>query len=562
MPLMNSTPESVPWSRMRELIEVYTDPAASLAGLLCDRHPADATAYFLVEPDLSWRAISFGELRESSERFAAALAQMGVAPGDRVATLLGKTVEHLVAILAIARLGAVHVPLFTAFARDAIAYRLRSSGAKVVVCDDKQRFKLGIGNGPESPQTVVVGRAVGSSDVGFAQLLADNAPGSPAVVLDSDAPIAQIYTSGTTGRAKGVVASRKMLASAHTYMEFALDLRPDDVFWNAADPGWAYGLYYGVHGSWCTGTPSVWLNSGFNAALTLEVMSRLGVTNFTAAPTAYRSLRACEHPIPADLRLRCASAGGEPLTPEVNAWAITHLGVEVHDHYGQTEAGMMINNHQHPALRRPIKTASMGQAMPGWTAVVLYDDRDEIAPAGTVGRIAFDLLASPLASFTGYHNEPERDKEKFSPDRHWYYTGDAGYLDGDGYFHFLSRDDDVIIMAGYRIGPSEIESVLLSHPRVTEAAVIAAPDAIRGEIIEAYVVVRDQDSAGDALSAELKELVKHNYAAHAYPRVIHFVSSLPKTPSGKIQRNVLRDQRRAEPTVPTSRDAVRHQSNE
>ncbi|MGV9823862.1 AMP-binding protein [Nocardia xishanensis] len=552
MSLVNSTPQSLPEARVRELIDIYTDPAASVAGLLCDRHPADATAYFLVEPDLSWRAISFGELRESSERFAAALAHMGVVPGDRVATLLGKTVEHLVAILAIARLGAVHVPLFTAFARDAIAYRLRGSGAKVVVCDDKQRSKLGIGNGPESPRIVVVGRPTGSADVEFAQLLAGNSPGFPAAVLDSDAPIVQIYTSGTTGRAKGVVVPRKMLASAHTYMEFALDLRPDDVFWNAADPGWAYGLYYGVHGSLCTGTPSVWLNHGFDAKLTLEVMARLGVTNFTAAPTVYRSLRASDQPIAADLRLRCASAGGEPLTPEVNAWAVTHLGVDVRDHYGQTEAGMLINNHQHPDLRRPVKPGSMGQAMPGWTGVVLYDDRDEIAPAGTVGRIAFDLHASALASFTGYHNEPERDKEKFSPDRHWYYTGDAGYLDGDGYFHFLSRDDDVIIMAGYRIGPFDIESVLLSHPHVAEAAVIAAPDAIRGEVIEAYVVVREKDSAGDVLGAELKELVKREYAAHAYPRVIHFVSSLPKTPSGKIQRNVLRDQRRSELATPTS----------
>lgn len=546
MPDANPTPDSAPWSRVQELIDEYTDPRASVAGLLCDRHPQDATAYYLAESDLTWRTVDFDELREASERFAAALAEMGIEPGDRVATLLGKTFEHLVAILGILRLGAVHVPLFTAFAHDAVAYRLRGSDAKVVVCDEKQRPKLDTGDAQTNLRIVVVGRPTAASDLEFAQLLDTYSPGFPACVLASDAPIVQIYTSGTTGRAKGVVVPRRMLASAHTYMEFALDLRAGDVFWNAADPGWAYGLYYGIHGSLCTGTPSVWLNSGFDAQLTLEVMSRLGVTNFTAAPTVYRSLRASDHPVPPDLRLRCASAGGEPLTPEVNEWAVNHLGVEVRDHYGQTEAGMLINNHQHPSLQRPVKPGSMGQALPGWTGVVLYDDRDEVAPAGTVGRIAFDLLASPLASFTGYHNEPERDKEKFSDDRHWYYTGDAGSLDDEGYFHFLSRDDDVIIMAGYRIGPFDIESVLLIHPQVAEVAVIAAPDAIRGEIVEAYVVARDQDSADETLAAELKELVKREYAAHAYPRVIHFVSALPKTPSGKIQRNVLRDRRRAE----------------
>jgi acetyl-CoA synthetase len=318
------------------------------------------------------------------------------------------------------------------------------------------------------------------------------------------------------------------------------------VFWNAADPGWGYGLYFGVLGSFCLGVPSVWLKGGFSAELSYAVMSKLKVTSFAAAPTVYRSLRAANVTVPPDLQLRCASAAGEPLTPEVNAWAQQALGVPVHDHYGQTETGMVINNHQHPALRRPIKPGSMGQTMPGWTAAVLHDDRDELAPAGTLGRIAFDLEASPLAWFSGYVDEPLKSAGKFSANRRWYLTGDAGKVDEDGYFHFMSRDDDVIIMAGYRIGPFEVESVLLTHSAVSEAAVIAAPDEIRGEVLEACIVLRDGMEGTPELACELQQWVKTKFAAHAYPRTVHFLTQLPKTPSGKIQRYVLRQRRQQE----------------
>jgi acetyl-CoA synthetase len=207
---------------------------------------------------------------------------------------------------------------------------------------------------------------------------------------------------------------------------------------------------------------------------------------------------------------------------------------------------MVINNHHHPALRRPLKAGSMGHPMPGWDAAVLRPDRDEVAPPGTLGRIAFDLKASPLAWFAGYLEAPGPSAEKFTADHRWYLTGDSGRRDEDGYFHFLSRDDDVIIMAGYRIGPFDVESVLLTHPGVTEAAVIAAPDALKGELLEAYVVLRDRTAGTPELAAELQRLVKDKYAAHAYPRTVHFVPELPKTPSGKIQRYMLRRRRRAE----------------
>lgn len=545
----NQRPQIEPEERVQQLLARYGAPDVSVAELLCDQHSPNATAYFLVEPDVSYRVMTYGELSESSERIAAALAELGVGQGDRVATLLGKTSEHLITILAIWRLGAVHVPLFTAFARSAIAFRLQRSNAKVVVCDPAQRSKLHAGDDmpAEAPWKIIVtGESEKSTDLSFSDLLAKHEPGIPVARLGGDAPIVEIYTSGTTGRPKGVVASTRMLASTHTYMEYGLDLTPEDVFWNAADPGWAYGLYLGVHGSLCLGVPSVWLSAGFSADATLSVMSRLQVTNFAAAPTVYRALRASQAKVPSDLALRCASSGGEPLTPEVNAWAQHALGIQIHDHYGQTEAGMLITNHHHPAVRKPLREGSMGHAMPGWTGVVLDEDGDEVVPPGTLGRIAFDLTNSPLATFTGYLNEPEKDGDKFSTDRRWYLTGDSGKLDEDGYFHFVSRDDDVIIMAGYRIGPFDVESALLSHPAVVEAAVIAAPDEMRGEVLEAFVVLSDDQSGSAELAEELQQWVKANFAAHAYPRRVHFIDHLPKTPSGKTQRYVLRELRRTE----------------
>jgi acetyl-CoA synthetase len=290
----------------------------------------------------------------------------------------------------------------------------------------------------------------------------------------------------------------------------------------------------------------VLLEGGFSPESTIAVLTKYPITNFTAAPTVYRALRTSNVTIPGNLALRCASSAGEPLTPEVNTWATSALGVPVRDHYGQTEAGMLINNHHHPLLERPLKPGSMGQVMPGWSAVVLDRERDEVAKTNEVGRIAMELKDSPLAWFNGYIDEPTKSAEKFTPNGRWYLTGDVGSVDDDGYFHFSSRDDDVIISAGYRIGPFEVESVIATHPAVAECAIIAVPDQIRGEAIEAFVVLRDPASASDALAAELQKWVKTHYAAHAYPRAVHFVGALPKTPSGKIQRFVLRQSRRDE----------------
>jgi acetyl-CoA synthetase len=542
MSLVAEQPRIDPAVRVMELLRTYGGSEVAVADLLCDRRPRHAAAYRVVDRDLSIRTLTYGELRDASERFAAGLAELGVKPGDRVGTLLGKSAEQLVTLLGIWRLGAVQVPLFTAFAAPAIEMRLAASGAKVLVCDAGQRGKA---DRCDLKVIVVDGEADGNDEV-FSAILERHEPGFPAAKLNSDAAFLHTFTSGTTGKPKGLEVPVAALSSIHSYMEFGLDVRPDDIFWNAADPGWSYGLYYGIIGSLCTGTPSVLLRGGFSAELTLDVLAHLEVTNFAAAPTVYRSLRAADLPAQPALRLRAASAAGEPLTPEVNEWASKNLGVAVHDHYGQTETGMLINNHHHSALRAAVKTGSMGRAMPGWTVVVLKQDKDEVAEPGQLGRIACDLGSSPLAWFKGYLGEPAKSEGKFSADRRWYLTGDSGCVDDDGYFRFVSREDDVIIMAGYRIGPFDVESCLLTHDDVMEAAVIAAPDELRGEVLEAYVVLRSSVDGRPELVGELQELVKRRYSAHAYPRLVHFVRELPKTPSGKIKRYVLRQQRRAE----------------
>ena len=536
-------------SRVRTLLERYDTADACAARLLCDDHPADAVAFTVVDADLSSTDLTYGELRERSARFAAALADLGVEPGDHVATLMGKSADLVVAVLGIWRRGAVHVPLFTAFAPPAIAFRLDASGTKVVVADRDQAGKLAAGAdlpAEVSWQVVVAGEgnadASGRGARDFRELVDAHSADDPrgeAVAVGADGRLVQLFTSGTTGTPKGVPVPVKALASFHAYLEFGLDVREDDVFWNAADPGWAYGLYYALLGPLAAGRRSLLLHAGFSPALTWKILDTFGVTNFAAAPTVYRSLKAdtAEHP---PVRLRRASSAGEPLTPDVLEWSKETLGVVVRDQYGQTEHGMFVVDAWADELREDTPARSMGKPLPGWSCAVLREDSDEIAEPGEVGRVAIDVHASPLVWFTGYVDAPEKTADRFSEDGRWYLTGDAGKVDENGFFFFSSRDDDVIIMAGYRIGPFDVESVLVMHPDVIEAAVVGLPDELRGEVLEAFVVLREGVEGDDALEAELQKLVKQKYAAHAYPRAVHFVPHLPKTPSGKVQRFKLR----------------------
>ncbi len=548
-------------ARVQELLDMFAAPGANAAELLCDRHPSGNTAFTVIGADLDFVDISYGELREKSTQFAAALTALGVQRGDHVATLMGKSAELVIALLGIWRIGAVDVPLFTAFAHDAVAFRLQASGAKLVVCDADQRRKLvpagEIPTDASLPVIVARGEAFGY-DHSLAELLAGtSAVVSPAsagpsgtpdggpVAVGGDGTLVQLFTSGTTGTPKGVPIPLRAVASFVGYHRFGLDVRDDDVFWNMADPGWAYGLYFALLAPMAAGNRSLLLSAGFSAGMTWAVMEKFAVTNFAAAPTVYRSLMAGSD-AGAGHVLRRASSAGEPLTPDVIAWGRGALGLEVRDHYGQTELGMVAGNAWADELQEPLRPGSMGGPLPGWSVDVLAEDSDVAAPDGESGRIAVNVPQSPFMWFSAYVDAPEKTVERYSADGAWYITGDSGRRDSDGYIYFSSRDDDVIIMAGYRIGPFDVESVLVTHPMVAEAAVIGTPDEIRGEVLEAFVVLRNESAGSPDMAAELQRLVKDKFAAHAYPRRIHFVPELPKTPSGKVQRYILRARRAAD----------------
>ncbi|GED99982.1 AMP-dependent synthetase [Gordonia spumicola] len=503
--------------QVREWLDEYSAPTAGAAHLLCDRHDPSTVAFTLVEPDLTSTPFTHGELADESRRMATVLVANGVARGDKVPVLLGKRRELIVALVALWRIGAVHVPLFTAFATGAIVLRVEGASASVVITDASQRSKVD----PIDAVTVL--------DVDeLAAAAVDAEPFTDDAAIGGDGTLVQLYTSGTTGKPKGVPVPLRALAAFQTYQHYSLDVADDDVFWNAADPGWAYGLYYAILGPLVGGRTSLLFNAGFTPESTVAVLTAFGVTNFAGAPTMYRALRAGADT--SGVALRRASSAGEPLTPDIVEFGLAHLGTEVRDQYGQTELGMVIGNHWHADVALPLRSGSMGQPMPGYAAGIVD------------GQIALDVENSPLLWFTGYDAAPEKTAERFTKDGAWYLTADTGKVDDDGYFSFTARDDDVILAAGYRIGPFDVESVMVKHPSIIEVAVVGRPDpeGIRGEVVEAFVVLREGFTGSDELEAELQALVRDGYSKHAYPRRVHFVESLPKTPSGKVQRFILR----------------------
>ena len=531
-------------ARVRRWLAAYRGPGHNVAGLLCDRHAGAPERLALRYEDAAGQEsrLSYAALREASMRFAGLLRQLGVTRGESVAILLPRSPELLIATIGIWRLGAVHVPLFTAFGPQAISYRARNSGTRVVVTDSHNRGKVETANGVRVVTVGRSGEAPPVGDVPFWPGLEAAEPMAVPASLRGDDPLILAYTSGSTGHPNGVPVPVEALAPFEAYMRFGLDVRDDDVFWNIADPGWAYGLFYGLVGPLLLGQTILYVNAPFDPQTTYRVLARYGVTNFTGAPTVYRALRAAGPP-PTPLHLRALSSAGEPLNPDVIAWASEHLGVPIYDHYGQTELGMVVNNHQWPALRRPLRPGSMGHAMPGFRVAVLDDECRELGP-GPVGQLAIDLQHSPCYTFRGYSGDATWTASRFSADGRYYLTGDAVRRDDDGYLFFSSRADDIITSAGYRIGPFEIESALVGHPAVAEAAAVGIPDALRGDVVKAYVVLRPGYAGTDELKQELSQHVKLTLSAHAYPRQVAFVEQLPKTPSGKIQRFLLREESR------------------
>lgn len=501
----------------------------------CDRHAAgDGVALHCEDRDGQGVSYRFSELRERAARFANVLAALGVGPGDRVAGLMPRTVELLVTVLATWRLGAVYQPLFTAFGPKAIEHRLHASGARVVVTEPNNRAKLD--EVEHCPSIVCVNARQGSGDLDFHTAIQAAAPDCEPVLLSGEAPFLLMFTSGTTGPAKPLEVPLRAIVAFQSYMRDAVDLRPEDAFWNLADPGWAYGLYYAVTGPLSLGHATTFFDGPFSVESTCRVIAKYGITNLAGSPTAYRLLIAAGDAFSAPIKghLRVVSSAGEPLNPEVIRWFRDELGVTIHDHYGQTELGMVLCNHH--ALEHPVTPGSAGYAIPGHRIVVLDEQYQEL-PAGQPGILAVDREQSPLCWFGGYHGLPTR-----SFIGKYYLSGDTVELNPDGSISFVGRSDDVITTSGYRVGPFDVESALIEHPAVIEAAVIGKPDPERTELIKAFVVLGASHAGNDELAETLRQHVRRRLYAHAYPREIEFVSELPKTPSGKLQRFILRNQ--------------------
>lgn len=502
----------------------------------CDRHAASgATALDWIDINGRQHSFSFAQMQALSARVANLLVAQGVKPGDVVAGLLPRTPELVATILGTWRAGAVYQPLFTAFGPKAIEHRLHMSEARLVVTNIANRAKLDeIADCPQVATVLQPGELLPAGDLDFrAALDAQSASFEPVLRKGTDLFL-MMYTSGTTGLPKGVPVPLRALLAFGAYMRDAVDLRAEDRFWNIADPGWAYGLYYAITGPLLLGHATTLYEGSFTVESTYDVIDRLGITNLAGAPTAYRLLMAAgpDAAAPVKGKLRVVSSAGEPLNPEVVRWFDAALAAPIHDHYGQTELGMVVNNHH--GLAHPVHPGSAGLAMPGYRVAVIDDANHELGP-GQPGNLAIDIAQSPLLWFGGYWRQ---DTPAIAGG--YYRTGDNVELEPDGSISFIGRADDVITSSGYRIGPFDVESALIEHPAVSEAAVIGVPDPERTEIVKAFVVLSRGYEAGQDLADALSQHVKRRLSAHAYPRAIDFVEALPKTPSGKIQRFVLR----------------------
>lgn len=496
----------------------------------CDRHAdSDKVALYWEGRNGQRADWTFAQLKDAAARFANLLTSYGIQPGDTVAGLLPRTPELLVTILGTWRLGAIYQPLFTAFGPKAVEHRIKESGAKMVVTDAANSEKLDAIEA--APRRLMVGDGAENF---WTQVNRQSAEFEP-VLLNGEAPFLAMFTSGTTGPAKQLHVPLKAIVAFVTYMRDAVDLRPEDNFWNIADPGWAYGLYYAVTGPLAMGHSTLFYEGGFTVESTCRVVRDHAITNMAGSPTAFRLLLAARSEMEGQIqgRLRAVSSAGEPLTPEVIRWFRDGLGCTIHDHYGQTELGMVLCNHH--ALNHAVSIGTAGYAMPGHRVVVLDDQQRELEP-GKPGMLALDRSRSPLLWFSGYVGIKTKAFVG-----NYYLSGDTVEMNDDASISFVGRADDVITTSGYRVGPFDVESALVEHPAVIEAAVIGKPDLERTELVKAFVVLHAGQNGGTVLAEELQQHVRKRLSAHAYPREIEFVDELPKTPSGKIQRFLLRD---------------------
>jgi len=471
---------------------------------LVDAAPPDRLALIELARDGARREWSFGAVADRSARLAGALSRTGVSRGEMVMTLIGNRPEWVLTMVACFRIGAVVLPCNEQLRAKDLRLRLDAAQPRLIVADERNEGAL-TAAGPDCEVLIVPDESLFAGEpVPAAEL----APSDPCLIT---------FTSGTSGEPTGIVHGQRYLPGQRLQAEHWLDARPGDLVWCTAASGWSKSARNAFIAPWIRGATALLHDARFDPAERLEILAAEHVNVLCMAPTEYRVIakRAQLAPLPA---LRGLVAAGEALNPEVLRTFREATGIDIRDGYGQTETGQLTGM----PIGQPVRPGSMGRPLPG---VQLRVDDGELVLADPATDPTF------FVSYLGGGRAPA--------DGPWH-TGDRVELDEDGYLFFVGRADDVIISAGYRIGPFEVESALVSHEAVAEAAVVAAPDEERGTVVRAVVVLRDGFAPSSQLAAELQEHVKHETAPYKYPRIVEFAAELPKTTSGKVRRATLR----------------------
>ncbi len=520
---------------------------------VCDQWAArdpDRVAIFY-ESDSGARATcTFGALRDTSNRLANALIGLGIRRRDRVAVILHQRIETVAAHVAIYKMGAVAVPLTRMFGPDALAYRLEHSGCRAAVIDQSVLPKLADLHEqlPALETVIVVGPTIrgqvretvgGCRYLTWNDVIENASAGFAPLATHPDDSAMIVYTSGTTGPAKGALHGHRVLLGHVPSVQLYFDFVPrgGEVYWTPADWAWIGGAYDLLFPALKFGGPVLaFETTKFDPERAFHLMATYAVTHTFLPPTALKMAMQVDHPSDRfTLTLRAIMSGGEPVNPVILDWRDREVpGVALHEIYGQTEANLVCGN---CSRLYPVRPGSLGQVFPGHEVRRVGEDGAPVPP-GQPGEIAVWGTDDPVV-FKEYWRNPEATAAKY--DDGWLRTGDVARQDEDGYFYFEGRTDDVIKSAGYRIGPAEVESSLLTHPAVAEAAVVGVPDPVRGQLVKGFIKLRAGQAPSSALAADIQDHVRARLAAYAYPRAIEFVDELPMTTTGKIRRAELRD---------------------
>lgn len=498
---------------------------------------ADKLAMLWVDDDGNEERRSFADIASASRKLCNVLVNAGVQRGDVIIVMLGRNIEWWEVFTASLRMGAVISPGTTQLSSKDLQYRINAANATCIVTDAANAGKLdGVSAECPSLKARLLIDAERDSWISYAQAVgaADDQFETADTRHDEDAIC--YFTSGTTGYPKMSMHTHSYAIGHQTTGHYWLDLKAGDLHWNISDTGWAKAAWSSYFGPWnCGAALFIHYSSGFNAKQTLELLQRHPVTTMCGAPTIYRMLVLEDLDQYEFRHLRHAVGAGEPLNPEIIETWLKATGITIRDGYGQTETVILCGSF----LCIEPRFGSMGRPAPGINLDIIDNDGN-VAPANTEGDIAVKVRPErPQGLFREYKNNAEKTAETFKGD--WYLTGDRACKDEDGYFWFVSRADDVILSAGYRIGPFEVESAIIEHKAVAESAVVSSPDQTRGEVVKAFVVLAPGYKASDALKKDIQEHVKKVTAPYKYPRKLEFVESLPKTVSGKIRRIELRE---------------------